>query len=54
MLRGFAIDDWLENDGELPKTGGQISQRGLGGLRLAHRAATKPVGSTVQNMCNGR
>ncbi len=32
--RGFGIDDWLKNQGELPETGGQISQRGLGAYTL--------------------
>jgi hypothetical protein len=32
--RGFGIDDWLKDEGKLPETGGQISQRGLGAYTL--------------------
>lgn len=32
--RGFGIDDWLKNEGELPETGGRTNQRGLGAYTL--------------------
>ena len=42
--RGFGIDDWVKNEGELPETGGQISQRGLWRTHaLRDRATTKPA-----------